>query len=85
MKKNLIIFLFVLIKIVLQMILKMLQKPLWLGITLKKRGKCKIIQPEWMFPEQLQLYLDSEKRNIDSYFFILPFHNIEIALQLLDV
>lgn len=57
--------------------------PLWLGIALKKRGKCAIRPPEWMSVEKLTQILEAERESQGS-FQILPFHYVEISKLLFD-
>lgn len=55
--------------------------PLWLAITLRKRGKCTIQMPEWMSVAALELRVQAERtQNMLSD---LPFHYMEIAQLLL--
>ena len=37
--------------------------PLWLGINLKQRGKCRLIPPEWMDAEKLTEKKDEESQS----------------------
>lgn len=53
------------------------QLPLWLAITLKKRGKCHIVIPHWLTVESLQRNIHNE-RNQDV-FESLPFYYKEIS------
>ncbi|KAJ3260550.1 DNA replication protein psf2 [Chytriomyces hyalinus] len=46
--------------------------PLWLALTLKKRGKCSIVPPLWLDPEYLELKLEQERGAPDE-FSDLPF------------
>jgi len=55
--------------------------PLWLAITLRKKGKCRIEIPEWMKPENLEGNIAREKTQ--SVFEELPFHYMEIAQLLM--
>lgn len=55
--------------------------PLWLAITLRKKGKCRIEIPEWMKPEYLEAKIAREKSQ--SEFENMPFHYMEIAQLLL--
>jgi GINS complex subunit 2 len=57
------------------------QLPLWLAITLKKKGKCIIEIPEWMSVQRLEEYVARERS--EPTFELLPFHYIEISLLLL--
>ena len=56
--------------------------PLWLAITLRKQGKCRIAIPEWMSVESLEACVHKERasKNLTE----LPFHYIEIAQLLLN-
>mmetsp|Transcript_21817 Transcript_21817/g.30121 ORF Transcript_21817/g.30121 Transcript_21817/m.30121 type:complete len:227 (-) Transcript_21817:59-739(-) len=55
--------------------------PLWLAITLKKRGKCTFVTPDWMKVEELEKVIVNEKtqKNLGN----LPFHYIEVSQLLL--
>jgi GINS complex subunit 2 len=55
--------------------------PLWLAITLKKRGKCSFVTPDWMKIEELEKTLANERTQKDLG--NLPFHYIEISQLLL--
>jgi GINS complex subunit 2 len=57
--------------------------PLWLGIAMKKRSKCRIQPPDWMSVERLTEVLEME-REAPREFQPLPFHYVEIAKLLLD-
>ncbi|KAH8933395.1 hypothetical protein BDL97_18G028700 [Sphagnum fallax] len=57
--------------------------PLWLGIAMKKRSKCRIQPPDWMSVERLAQVLDDE-REAPREFQPLPFHYVEISRLLLD-
>jgi GINS complex subunit 2 len=57
------------------------QLPLWLAITLRKKGKCKIEMPEWMSVTSLEEFIKHEKS--ESMFYPLPFHYIEISQLLI--
>ena len=58
-----------------------IEVPLWLGIALKKKGKCSIIPPKWMLASELEQYIANE---LNSESFIeLDFHYIEIGTLLL--
>lgn len=59
-----------------------LQVPLWLGLALHKRRRCRIQPPDWMHPDKLQELYDQE-RDTAAVFQELPFHYIEIAHLLL--
>lgn len=56
--------------------------PLWLAITLRKQGKCRIAIPEWMSIENLEKKIADERK--ESSLQSLPFHYIEIAHLLLN-
>jgi GINS complex subunit 2 len=56
--------------------------PLWLAITLRKRGKCTVVIPDWMSRALLEQNIDNEK-NLDL-FEPLPFHYKEISQLLLN-
>jgi GINS complex subunit 2 len=55
--------------------------PLWFAIELRRKGKCTIVMPDWMSPDNLTSVLAKE-RNSGS-FVDLPYHYIEIAKLLL--
>ncbi|KAK8964663.1 DNA replication complex GINS protein PSF2 [Platanthera guangdongensis] len=57
--------------------------PLWLAVALKKRGKCSIRPPEWMFVERLTHVLEAERES-PREFQPLPFHYVEMSKLLLD-
>mmetsp|Transcript_2157 Transcript_2157/g.3176 ORF Transcript_2157/g.3176 Transcript_2157/m.3176 type:complete len:226 (-) Transcript_2157:337-1014(-) len=57
--------------------------PLWLAITLKKRGKCNLKPPTFMNPDYLRSKLAKEKQSTDT-FSDLPFNYMEIASLLLS-
>lgn len=56
--------------------------PLWLAITLRKRGKCTIQIPDWMSVTSLEQRVNEERtqRMLSD----LPFHYMEIAQLLLN-
>lgn len=56
--------------------------PLWLAITLRKRGKCIIVIPEWMSVTSLEQNILNEKS--DEHFEPLQFHYKEISQLLLN-
>lgn len=56
--------------------------PLWLAITLRKRGKCVIVIPEWMSVTSLEQNILNEKK--DEHFEPLQFHYKEISQLLLN-
>ena len=55
--------------------------PLWFAIELRKKGKCKIVIPDWMSPDNLTSILTREKSM--GLFVDLPYHYIEVAKLLL--
>ncbi|OAE22548.1 hypothetical protein AXG93_1989s1010 [Marchantia polymorpha subsp. ruderalis] len=57
--------------------------PLWLGIAMKKRGKCRLRAPEWMTVENLTQVLELE-RDSPQEFQPLPFHYVEVSRLLMD-
>ena len=57
--------------------------PLWLALWLKRRGKCRIIAPDWLHPEALEEKLAEEKRSANN-FATTPYHYLEIAYELLN-
>ncbi|KAL2650024.1 hypothetical protein R1flu_018152 [Riccia fluitans] len=57
--------------------------PLWLGIAMKKRGKCRLRAPEWMSVENLTQVLELERESPQE-FQPLPFHYVEVSRLLLD-
>jgi GINS complex subunit 2 len=56
--------------------------PLWLAITLRKRGKCTIVIPDWMSTSSLEQNILNEKSR--ETFEPLPFHYREISQLLLN-
>ena len=64
--------------------LRQAEVPLWLALFLKRRGKCRIVAPDWLAPEQLEETLAEERRNQDR-FAPLPYHYLEVAFELLSV
>lgn len=56
--------------------------PLWLAITLRKQGKCRIAIPDWMTIERLEQRVHNERN--EKVLGELPFHYIEIAQLLLN-
>lgn len=58
------------------------QLPLWLALTLRKKGKCRIEIPDWMSIQSLETYISQERR--DTRFSSVPFHYVEIAQLLLN-
>ncbi|XP_073021665.1 DNA replication complex GINS protein PSF2 [Primulina huaijiensis] len=56
--------------------------PLWLAVSLRKRGKCTIRTPEWMSVEKLTQVLEAERDS--EKFQPLPFHYVEISRLLFD-
>lgn len=55
--------------------------PLWLAITLRKRGKCVIRIPDWLKVDNLERALNSER--VELFLCSLPYHFMEIAHLLL--
>ena len=64
--------------------LRQAEVPLWLALFLKRRGKCRIVAPDWLAPEQLEETLAEERRNHER-FAPLPYHYLEVAFELLSV
>ncbi|WVQ71155.1 DNA replication complex GINS protein PSF2 [Cryptococcus sp. DSM 104548] len=58
--------------------------PVWLGLSLKKKRKCRIVPPDWLSVENLQQVLKNEKENSEG-FERLPRRFMEISKVLLDV
>lgn len=56
--------------------------PLWLAITLRKRGKCTIVIPDWMSAASLEQNIINEKSQ--DVFTQIPFHYREISQLLLN-
>jgi GINS complex subunit 2 len=56
--------------------------PLWLAITLRKRGMCTIIIPDWMTIAALEQRVIEERTQ--GTLSVLPFHYMEIAQLLLN-
>lgn len=56
--------------------------PLWLAITLRKRGKCTIAIPDWMSVRSLEQNIANERHQV--IFEELPFHYREISQLLLN-
>lgn len=63
--------------------LRLLEVPIWLAVTLKKRNKCTIRPPAWMNTEYIQRLLELEKINAEA-FSKVPDHYIEISALLFD-
>ena len=59
------------------------QVPLWLALFLKRRGKCRIVAPDWLNPEALEDTLAAERRD-QGRFAPLPYHYLEVAYELLN-
>ena len=59
------------------------QVPLWLALFLKRRGKCRIIAPDWMSPDALEGALADERRHNDR-FAPLPYGYLEVGYELLN-
>jgi GINS complex subunit 2 len=57
------------------------QLPLWLAITLKKRGKCHIVIPDWLLVTSLEQNIINERSQ--EIFESLPFYFREISQLLL--
>lgn len=57
------------------------QLPLWLALTLRKKGKCKFKIPSWMTVASLEIFIQNEKE--ETSLEPLPFHYMEIARLLL--
>jgi len=57
--------------------------PLWLGVYLKKRAKCKVNAPEWLNVEVLTAILEQEKQLPHNLFTELPFNFEEVASLIL--
>lgn len=56
--------------------------PLWLGLSLKKQKKCRLVLPEWLDSEHLAEVLRQERAQ-EGIFQDLPFYYVEIATLLL--
>lgn len=56
--------------------------PIWLAITLRKKGKCQIVAPEWLSVEQLQIQIEEELLSKDELS-KLPYYYLEIAALVL--
>lgn len=61
-----------------------IQIPLWIAITLRKKGKCKIQQPKWLDIEYLKEKIEEEKKN-EIEFSRLSFDFIQNGLILLKI
>lgn len=58
--------------------------PLWIGVHLRQRLKCRILQPDWMRLEPLETLRDEEKES--QFFLALPNpHLFTVSQMLLDV
>ena len=57
--------------------------PLWLAIKLNKENKCKIVPPSIYSISQLNIILESEKENKNSFFCLIPYF-FEIINNLLN-
>ncbi|KAK3865181.1 hypothetical protein Pcinc_029193 [Petrolisthes cinctipes] len=55
--------------------------PLWLGINLRQRGKCRLVAPEWMDVEKLTEKKEEEKQS--KVFTQMPCEHYLIVTQLL--
>eukprot|EP01080_Neovahlkampfia_damariscottae_P011968 gene11968-5369_t len=63
-----------------------LKVPIWIACTLRKKGICKLLQPEWLTIDHLQEILTQEKEEKNQQDFLsLPFYFLEMALILLKV
>ncbi|RKO95747.1 DNA replication complex GINS protein PSF2, partial [Caulochytrium protostelioides] len=56
--------------------------PLWLAVTLRGKGKCRVVPPAWLTVEALQTRCDEERAH--AQFSALPFHHAAIARLLLS-
>jgi len=56
---------------------QVVQVPLWLAVSLEKRGRCRVNSPPWMTREVLERVLQFE--NEKETFAPLPYHYLEIA------
>lgn len=56
--------------------------PLWLALTLRRKGKCTIQPPEWMSVVELERVVAREKS--EDNFEALPFHYVEISQLLIN-
>lgn len=60
------------------------QVPLWVGVNLRQRQKCRFLAPDWMNKDVLEEVRDEEKTN--KFFGPLPNPHMFVAAQLiLDV
>jgi GINS complex subunit 2 len=56
-----------------------IEVPLWLAITLRKRGKCKIKIPDWLKVEYLEKLVKVESSEHQRNLGVLPFQFAELA------
>jgi GINS complex subunit 2 len=59
--------------------------PLWVALTLRKRGKCKLVQPNWLTAEHLQNLITKEKESGQEDLSEVPYHFFVHSLMLLAV
>ncbi|CAN6662042.1 DNA replication complex GINS protein Psf2p [Trichomonascus vanleenenianus] len=57
--------------------------PLWLALLLKKQGRVRIVQPDWLQESQLKKVYDEEVQNSDR-FSPLPWHWMEVGEAILS-
>ncbi|KAJ8681305.1 hypothetical protein QAD02_017092 [Eretmocerus hayati] len=55
--------------------------PIWLALGLKQQQKCRIVQQDWMDPDQLDLLLDAEKT--EKFFTQMPSNHFMDEAQML--
>ncbi|CAB4055709.1 GINS2 [Lepeophtheirus salmonis] len=61
-----------------------LEVPVWLGLNLRQRQKCRLVQPSWMNPQELTEIKEKEKES--QFFTPMPVANAFVLTQLiLDV
>lgn len=58
-----------------------LSVPLWLGLSLRQRQKCRLIQPSWMTVDNLEEVKESEKQS--AIFSQLPDPHMFVKTQLI--
>ncbi|OIR58710.1 MAG: GINS complex subunit Psf2 [Amphiamblys sp. WSBS2006] len=51
--------------------------PLWVALELKKRGRCRVVEPAWLAVQRLRLFLEGEKSS--EVFSDIPFRYVEIS------
>ncbi|XP_063610116.1 probable DNA replication complex GINS protein PSF2 [Penaeus indicus] len=56
------------------------QVPLWLGINLRQRGKCRLVPPDWMDPEKLTEKKEEESQS--RVFTEMPCEHYLVVAQL---